>query len=168
MAKPKKKVYVLIQPRVSQSSKLPAGALPRVKKKLLQAVTKAIAKGLPEHFSANPEDAPTKKEKAPKGKANALKITATLKLTIKDKSSPIMFTAATGVFPEAINFPDMPGLMVSDRVTVTSKTTAPKATDQEIVGTVTFLLNHDVPKTTKALLTEKKFIKKARALGIGA
>jgi len=165
MANPKKKVYVLIQPRISPSSELPAGALPRVKKKLLQAITKAVTKGLPEHFSANPDDAP--KKKAPKGKANALKITATLKLTIKDKGSPIMFTTATGVFPEAINFPDMPGLLVSDRVTVTSRTTAPNTTDREIVGTVAFLLKDGVPKTTTAVLTETKFIKKARALGIG-
>ena len=165
MAKPKKKVYVLIDSRMSPSSKLPAGALPRVKKKLLQAVTKAVTKGLPEHFSTNPNDAP--KNKAPKGKANALKITAILKLTIKDKSSPIMFATATRVFPEAINFPDTPGFLVSDRATVTSKTTAPNTTDREIVGTVSFLLKDGVPKKTTAVLTEQKFIKAARALGLG-
>lgn len=165
MAKSKPKVYVLIEPRMSSSSKLPAGALARVKKKLLQSVTKAVAKGLPAQFSTDPKDAPEKK--AAKGKANALKLTATLALTIKDKNSPIMFAAVTGLFPEAINFPDMPGLMVSDRVKVTSRTTAPNTSDREIVGTVAFLLMDGVPKTTTQVLTEKKFVKKARELGIG-
>jgi len=156
------KTYVHIHPIVTSGNKEAAAALKRgLKKKLLAALSKAVAEGLPNDYSIKLNDRPKTKDKY-----NAIKATPQLKLIAEQKGHNLKVSCNVRMEFEAIKWPKTrPGSLLaagSKGGAVANRGSG----DGALEAFTKDILAATATPFTKSTLSNKAFKRKAADLGL--